>query len=210
MASAKTFGYGFRDGSNWDGTRGVQWIKTDPTTVSGVGYVHAAQLLRDPDSDEFVAVGTSNGMGVPNTQCADHYDALWDIYVDYDVNGLYSCKDIRVNFMGVGSAANYRIEWAYCDAVSAFRWVLSFNSTVDACVSAVWHSSSHITLGIETLGSSTTARNLDVRFVDPEWSYVNYPSVNWSSPEYDESPSGVAYTLSYLSGQIDVYLPPWN
>lgn len=33
-----------------------------------------------------------SGTGVPGTFCADHYDALWGIYVDWTVGGIYTCK----------------------------------------------------------------------------------------------------------------------
>lgn len=66
---AATFGFHYKSGSNFDGIKGSQQIRTDPPTILGIGYVHATQALRsaDPDDPDFVAVGTTIG-----DRCAWH------------------------------------------------------------------------------------------------------------------------------------------
>lgn len=211
VAAANGFAYGLKAGASFDGVRGTQWIRTDPATVAGIGYVHAIQVQRnlDPNDPDFIAIGTMNGVGVSGTQCANHYDPLWGIYVDWVLYGVYTCKDIVANYIGVGGAANSTIQWTFCDGASAYRWVLSFASTVRACVNASWHSGGRIVWGIETVPTSTE-RNLDIRWLDPQQNLVGNSWTDISKPVYEESPSGLSYTSSFLSHQFDVYLPPWE
>lgn len=151
----------------YTGFKGTAELRTDPATVTGVGYVHPVQMDIGAAGGDFVGVGTSNGAGTGNAgaiyNCADHYDARWNIYSDASIGGIYECHDNSINAFVAPSSQAFKIDWRFCTGDGANRWVLSWNSHDQLCVNSSSHAASSFGAGLEVT-SGTTDRNIDVRY----------------------------------------------
>lgn len=192
----------------YDGLKGVAGIRTDPATVQGIGYVHPVQIDIGAIGNDFVAVGTANGAGVPGTFCADHYDARWDIYVDWEIGGVYQCRDISINAYGI-STQSFQLTWSFCESANANRWVLTRASTDRWCVNSSSHAGQALNAGLETTGGSTTDRNIDVKYTSVQFSLTG--SGSWSNIGF--LGGGVVVDLNYTVDSVstsafNTYLAP--
>lgn len=169
VASANEFAFGWVLAGSpiYTGFLGTAELRTDPPTVSGVGYVHPVQMDIGSLGGDFVAVGTANGMGTndgPVYNCANHYDARWDIYTDGVIGGIYECHDNQVNAFVAPSSQAFKIDWRFCTGDGANRWVMRWNSHDQLCLNSSSHAATWFGAGLETSGASTTDRNIDVRY----------------------------------------------
>ncbi len=197
---------GIKEAFNLDGLWGRGEIRTDPTTVAGIGYVHPMQLDIGPVLGEFVAIGTAKGVGVLG--CADDYDPLWSVYRDGELGGVYHCYDIATDSYGVGGNPLFELRRTACNGAS--RWVLWWNSVVRACLTSSATYASRAIVMLETTGPGTTDRNIDVKYSSLYKNFV--ASFDWFPfGDCDFSPSFADpnYDLDGTSNYAcNVFLPP--
>lgn len=197
---------GIKVSTNFDGLLGRQWIRTDPATIVGVGYVHPTQVHIGPPDGDFVAIGTANGLGVAN--CANDYDPLWTIYRDDVLGGIYHCVDIQLDVYAAGASPSFELRRASCSGST--KWVLWFAGIQRACLTSSYTYSNLLGVGIETTGGSTTDRNIDVKYFNL---YKNYTfSTTWFAFENCDIPPSFANPNYAWDGTsnwaCNVYLPP--
>lgn len=193
--------------STFDGFRGNMGIRTDPATVSGVGYVHAAQIDVGAAGGDFVAIGTSNGLGVSGTACANDYDPRWTIYVDWVLGGVYGCADSALDVYGSGANPSFHLSWSWCSALNRSTWVLLFDGVQRRCLTSANSVGSRVIAMLETTGVSTTDRNIDVRYTNLNKNYGS--GTTWFA--YGTGIQVVApnYTYQHVSSTaFNVYLAP--
>lgn len=162
---ANEFAVGVLDSQTYDGFQGNQGIRTDPAAVQGIAYVHIAQVIMAGPTD-FVAIGTVKGEGTSGgaVNCVDHYEpANWSGYYDRVINGVYTCSNFSTKAYLAGSHPSFKIQWAFCQAVGANRWLMTFASAQRTCI---FGPSSGVALvaGLETFG--TVDRNIDVKWTN--------------------------------------------
>lgn len=192
---------------NIDAFKGFQGIRTDPATVSGVGYVHPTQVDVGAYGGDFVAIGTANGLGVDN--CANDYDAKWTVYTDGVIGGVYRCDDEKLDAYTTGSNPSFTIQRAWCPSQSATRWLLFFGGTLWRCMSHSATGAIGAAAGLETTGSSTTDRNIDVKYTGLNTSNIN--SSTWNAFGAGTSIHSPNYSYQYVSTTaFNVYLAPLN
>jgi hypothetical protein len=193
-----------------DGLKGNQGIRTDPATVSGVSFVHTAQVNIDV-AGTFVAIGTYKGAGTAGGQpnCPAHYDpgSHWSGFYDGEINGVYFCTSFGTNQWLAGANPSFKIEWAYCPTIGN-RWVLTFAGTTRTCIFGP-SSAVAVTGGLETVQASTVDRNIDVKWTNMMWSVGGNTFVNVGNtqPGYCDD----FYTYQYVSDSSwNTYLAPLN
>ncbi len=156
------FAAGIKAAGDYDGLSTYQEIRTDPATVSGIGYVHPVQVDVGAAGGDFVAIGTAKGVGVAN--CANDYDAKWTVYMDWVLGGVYNCYDIALDVYGVGGKPHLKIQYQTCTSTGASRWVLTWASVQRACLVSGATNASRVIVALETTGGSTVDRNIDVKY----------------------------------------------
>jgi hypothetical protein len=194
-----------------DGFRGRQGIRTDPATVTGVGYAHPTQMGIGSLGAAFLAVGTHNGLGTSGhaQDCANSSNPLWSVYVDGELAGAYFCEIVSANAYGADTNPAFRIEYGFCPSVSANRWLLSFGGTLWRCKSSGATGASFIGAGLETIGSSMTDRNIDVKYTNMEFNLVGFSS--WASADMQDHFESPNYSHTYVSPTaFNVFLAPLN
>ena len=201
----QTFGYR-SSSSNFDGMKGRQGIRTDPSTVNGVGYVHPSQMDIGAEGGDFVAIGTAKGVGVAGTSCDDDYGGLWTVYTDGRIGGVWWCEDLDVNAYGPDTNPTFTIEYGWCPSASANRWLLFFDGTLWRCKAANPTTGSRTIVMLETTGSSTVDRNIDVKYSGLERSAPGAGYVSWGTASQFIAPT---YAIDQPTGtQINIYEPP--
>jgi hypothetical protein len=193
----------------YDGFHGYQNIRTDPATVSGVGYVHPAGI--DLAVSDFITLGTANGLGAsgPAGTCPNDYDAKWSIYYDWMIGGIYGCATVANDVYSAGAQPTWWIQYTWCTSQMANRWVLTFAGIVRGCIQHDAPAARVLSAGLETTGVSNTDRNIDVAY------HHVYRHLRGASA-WDTFGSGAPYhdpNYSYLyvnSTEFRAYLAPWN
>lgn len=195
--------------AGFDGFKGNQGIRTDPATVTGVGYVHPVQMDIGSAGAASLAVGTYNGMGTSGhaQDCTNSYNVFWSVYVDGEIAGTYFCETIQADAYLAGSSPTFKIEYGFCPSESANRWLLYFGGSLRRCKSSGATGATIIGAALETAGSSTVDRNIDVRYKNLEFNLVGFTP--WASADIQghfESPN---YSFTYVSATaFDVFLAP--
>jgi hypothetical protein len=151
-----------------DWFRGQTNIRTNPATVNGTGYVHAAQV-GFPNSGDFVAIGTSNGLGVPGSQCGNDYDPDWSIYTDGKIAGEGFCVLHQQDVYQTNDNPSFSISRGFCPSASATRWLMSLGGVLWACYSLGQQQTDQVRGILETTGGSSVDRDIDVRFNGVEY-----------------------------------------
>jgi hypothetical protein len=209
-ALANEFALGIKTAANLDGLLGRQNIRTDPATVTGIAFVHPTQVDAGVADGDFVGIGTYKGIGATGANsCANDYDALWSIYRDQELNGVYSCYTIATDVYAAGANPSFQIQLTACSGST--RWALYFDGILRACVTAPLPYASGVAVGIETAGTSTDY-NIDVKYLNLYKHFVG--SGTWfafgdcdfapsfADPNYDvDGPSTIA---------CNTFLPPLN
>jgi hypothetical protein len=197
--------YRYRATVDFDAFKGYQGIRTDPATVSGVGYVHASQVDVGAVGGDFVAIGTAKGVGVES--CADDYDAKWSIYTDGELGGVYFCNDEKVDAYAAGANPSFSIEYGFCPSTLSNKWLLSMGGTLWSCYGSSSTTASRVSAMLETTGSSTVDRNIDVKFTGLNWSLSG--SSSWTSFGTGTVVHSPSYSNSSVSSTaFNVYLAP--
>jgi hypothetical protein len=166
--SVSHFGAGARVHStiNFDGLRGNMEIRTNPTGVTGVGFIHPTQLDIGPNTDNtFVAIGTAKGVGTDN--CDTRYNGSWTIYTDGRIDGIYFCEDENVNAYQVGDNPPFTIaSYGTCATPppQPSGWRLYMGGIQWNCVQAVYHKGSQVSAGLEQVNGDSGGYNLDVKY----------------------------------------------
>jgi hypothetical protein len=208
-AGELSVGYQYAGTPYYDGFKGNQEIRTNPSTVNGVGYVHPTQLDVGALGGDFIAIGTANGAGAPGEtySCADDYDSKWSIYVDWMFGGLYNCVTIAEDVYGKGANPSFEISWRYCPTQGGDRWVLFFDGTPRRCLYHSSHAGIVIDAGLETTGPSNQDRNIDVKYTGLQERLISGSAwYSYGQGSHDIAPS---YTYQYAgSGAFNVYLAP--
>jgi hypothetical protein len=193
----------------YDGFKGLQEIRTDPATVTGVGYVHPVQADVGALGGDFVAVGTAKGVGVAN--CANDYDPKWNVYGDWVIGGVYNCIDFALDKYGALNTPVFQIDYAWCASAGATRWRLNFGGTVYTCLNTGSTSAAGLYAFLETTGTGTADRNIDVEYRQLKKKYVG--TTTWHNLG-DTRPYQVVdpnYTYVYISNTaFRAYLAPFN
>lgn len=200
---------GLLNGSaNIDEIKGNMGIRTDPATVSGVGYVHPVQLDVGSLGGDVVAIGTANGNGA-GQYCEDDYDSGWTVYVDAVIGGVYTCVDYSHDAYGVGDNPSFQIQYKYCTAVHANRWVMTFGGVQRTCIYSGSDGGRYAGAGLETTGASTTDRNIDVKYTNMMKSLKG--SSSESALDANDVVLDPAYDYDNVSAtSFNTYLPPLN
>lgn len=194
--------------ADMDGFKGRQGIRTDPATVTGIGYIHPTQMDVGSAGNAFVAIGTAKGVGVDN--CANDYDALWTVYVDGIIGGVYFCEDVNVDAYGAGTNPAFNIEYGFCPSVSANRWLLSFGGVLWRCKDSGAVGAVSGKAGLETTGGSNVDRNIDVKYTNLQRNMQG--STSWLNlGPFNESFAAPNYTYQFVSNTaFNVFLAPLN
>ncbi|MGI8822089.1 MAG: hypothetical protein ACR2JP_02080 [Acidimicrobiia bacterium] len=189
----------------FDGFRGNQNIRTDPATVAGIGFVHPVQMDIGVLGGDFVAIGTSNGLGADG--CADDYDAKWTVYTDGVDDGEYFCNDEQLDAYGVGANPAFSITHGFCPSEILDRWLMSFGGTLWACYVGSSSVARRAIAGLETTGGSTVDRNIDVKYTNLN---VNRSgNTDWILFRPSEGPVGDFYEYEFVSNtKFNTFLPP--
>lgn len=201
---------GIKSAGNYDGLLATQEIRTDPATVSGIGYVHPVQVDVGAAYGDFVAIGTAKGEGV--SACLDDFDANWSVYKDWVLGGVYSCYDLAYDVYGVGGKPVFKIQYTTCPSTGQTKWVLFWNNSEMACLTSGATNASDVIVGIETTGGSAVDRNIDVKYTsiyynlrgDATWYQFGSCTLSpsFADPSYSiTSPSATS---------CNVYLAPLN
>lgn len=191
----------------YSGFSGVQEIRTDISTVSGVAYVHPTQVDVGPLMGDFLAVGTYNVAGTVGgvTNCPNDYDLKWNIYTDGVVNNVYFCSRWAEDVYTTGAKPSFSISFGWCASQLANRWLLSFGGTLWDCRAGT-SLASGLVAGLEVRSADGADRNVDARYtslqkrVNGVWSCMG--GLGDVDPSY-------AYTTISCSA-ADTYLPPLN
>lgn len=187
---------GLRVTTGLDGVRGNQGIRTNPATVNGVGYVHPTQMDVGSLGDSFVAIGTSNGAGtnVPGAQnCANDYDTNWSGYYDGEIAGVYFCQLFAQDNWGANTNPSFRIE-RDCPLGGNIGWGLYFAGSQRACIDSGASGAAFAGAGLETTGSSTTDRNIDVKYTSLDVNFTG--SSTWQVFDNNSSFADPNYTFA--------------
>lgn len=209
---ANELAYSFRSQSSavYDGIRGNQGIRTDPATVSGITYAHPVQLLLGVATGDFVAVGTYNGAATTGgpPDCTASFDANWSVYTDGVLGGVYFCNTEQVNAYAAGTNPSFSIQYGVCSLIT--RWAMYFDGTAWECRSSAYHAGDFVGAGLETAGTSTTDRDIDVKYTNMQTRVTGFTT-------WDNFGGGVAccsradpsYTYTYVGvTAFNVYLNP--
>jgi hypothetical protein len=193
--------------SDIDGWKGVQGIRTDPATASGVGYVHQTQMDIGSPANAFVAIGTAKGAGVPGTTCANDNNPLWTVYVDGEIGGVYVCDDVDVNAFGAGDTPAFNITYNWCPSASGNRWLMSFEGVLWTCLNAGVTAAVQVTAGLETTGTSSVDRNIDVKYTNLERNMQG--STTWVNLVHNLTIVNPNYDLDIVNNRAhNAYLAP--
>jgi hypothetical protein len=192
----------------FDGFKGNIGQKNDQAPVVGVGYVHAGQADIGPIGDDFVAIGVAKGEGVDN--CADDFDAKWSGYYDGRIGIDYFCEDFAPDAYGDESFPTFSIERKTCPLGGGSKWVLSLAGVTRGCVTAGASAAWLIDSLLETTGAPNLPRNIDVRFINLQWSITG--SSNWVNygidPDFGQTTPGM-YTFQFTSvTSHNIFLAP--
>lgn len=210
VATANEVAYGAVNTDLYDGIKGNAGIRTDPTSVAGIAYIHTAQVSM-PNSDDFVGIGTYKGSGTGpghSHDCGNHYDpgANWSGFYDFELNLVYGCYEFGANQWLSGDNPTFEIQYTYCPTIGN-RWVMKFAGTQRGCMSMGNTQGDSILAGLEAYG--TIDRNIDVRYTNLK---KNHPgSTTWSDIGDTRAARHVDpnYVYAYISNTaFDVYLPP--
>lgn len=162
-AANAEFAAGIKGAGNYDAILATQEIRTDPATVSGVGYVHPVQADVGAPGGDFVAIGTANGVGV--SACLNDYDPKWSVYKDWVLGGVYKCFDLAYDVYGIGGKPVFKIQYGTCPSSGAAgKWVLFWNNAEMGCLTSGANYSSRVVIALETTGGSTVDRNIDAKY----------------------------------------------
>lgn len=185
-------------------------MRTDPATVVGIGYVHPFQMHLAPGTGDFVAIGTAKGVGV--SACASDYDALWTVYMDWVLGGVYQCFDVQTDVYGVGGKPSFIIQRTTCTSTGAIRWVLTWAGSQRACLVHGATSAVRSAAGLETTGPGTVDRNIDVKYTFLRTSAVgNANWVDFGNCELAPSFADPNYTIDSVSNtSCNLFLAPLN
>lgn len=194
--------------ADFDGFKGNHSIRTDPPTVTGVGYIHTMQVDTGSAGGDFVAIGTAKGVGVGN--CSDDYDADWSLYTDGVTNGVYFCNDESLDAYQKFDNPAFSITWEWCPSASANRWLMTMSGVVWACYQSSASSGAGVAAGLETTGSSNVDRNIDVKYTNLKtnvtgtstWGNFGSGSIIITDPSYSNS--------YVTTNAFNVYLAPLN
>lgn len=210
-ANEFAFGWVLAGSPIYTGFLGTAELRTDPATVVGVGYVHPVQMDIGSYGGDFVAVGTSNGMGTDagaTYNCSDHYDARWDIYTDGVIGGIYECHDNQTNAFVAPSSQAFKIDWRFCTGDGANRWVMRWNSHDQLCLNSSSHAAIWFGAGLETAGSSSTDRNIDVRYWTMQY---QLSGGSWSNVGFVSKNVDPSYSFTNpVTTNFNTYLAPLN
>ena len=191
--------------SDIDAFKGNQGIRTDPATVTDVGYVHTSQVDTGAAGGDFVAIGTANGNGVTDTGCADDYDAYWTVFTDGKIGGAYFCVDEQLDAYTTGANPSFKIEYAFCIPDNNYRWMLWFGGGLKDCRYQLSSTGIAVAAGLETTGTSFTDRNIDVKFTGLYSSRVN--NANWEAFGQGTSIHAPNYSYQYVNTTAFDVLP---
>lgn len=195
-----------------DGLKGNQGIRTDPATVFGTGFVHAAQIDTGAQGGDFVAIGTANSAGAGGDpgqpSCADDYDPRWTIYADGITGGLYWCVDYTQDAYTTGANPTFQIEYGFCSPSGPVSWVLTFAGTQRRCAANSGSAGSRAIVMLETAGSSTTDRNIDVKYTTLKVNLTGFPTWLDFSATHQVGPDA-SYSVTLVSSTaVNAYLAP--
>lgn len=173
-------GYIDTSSTNFDGIKGLAEIRTGPPTVVGVAYTHPTQVDLGPVGGNFLAIGTARGKGEPNTGCDDDYDDYgWTVYTDGSLGGAYFCSDEDVDRYFAGDNPFFKISYTACGAGNG--WAMRMGNTQYRCYYTQQHTAQRVSAFLETVGSSTTDRNIDVKYTNLQHSIVGSGFVDWGT-----------------------------
>lgn len=196
--------------ANIDGFKGNQGIRTNPSTVNGVGFVHPNQIDIGSLGGGFVAVGTYNGRGTTggSPDCPNDYDARWSIYTDGIIGGVYWCNKESDDAFGIGANPAFVIEWGWCPSVSANRWLLYMGGTLWRCKDAPQESGIAAVSGLETTPTTVTADyNIDAKYVNLKRNQTG--SSTWISLNQNDPDADPNYLFTPVDSEtFNVYLAP--
>lgn len=187
-----------------DGVKGNQGIRTDPTTVNGISYVHPTQIDIGAANGDFVAVGTYKGWG-PST-CTDDFDAQWSGYVDGETGGIYFCQTFGTNQYGTGEVSSFQISYQACGPDGVKKWALVYGGTLRRCVTSAATNGVWAQVGLETV-NTTVDRNIDVRHsglyinktTDSAWVLTSWEASGVVAPSYTVRINSQSSNDSYLA-----------
>jgi|GEM_PF-2932817 len=191
---------------------GQHAIRTDPATITGVGYVHAMQVDIGTPGGDFVAVGTAKGLGVDN--CPNDYDPLWDVYRDGIVGGVYFCATAQADAFGIGSNPSFDIlrvgPGTTCGPTSG-GWQLTMAGVFRGCIQSTASSGHAVAAMLETTGGSTVDRDIDVKFTS--MLSRQYGGTGWWALQGNVADVGIVTASSYSNVKVNdqafnVYLAP--
>lgn len=198
------FAYGMVNTDLYDGIKGNMGIRTNPSTVLGLSFVHGAQVIM-PGLEDFVAIGTVKGKGAAG--CTDHYDpgANWSGYWDRQISLVYSCGNFNPAQYVAGNNPSFQILYRQCGLTN--KWVLDFEGVTHNCTSNGYSQGVLMDAMLEN-DNGTVDHNLDVKYTNL---MKNHPgSQTWSNLG-DTRPGHAdpSYTYQYVSTTaFNVYLAP--
>jgi len=213
LANEYSAAYRVAASASIDGVKGNQGIRTDPPTVAGIGFVHAAWIDTGGPSGDFVSIGTSNGAGAQGSPgqstCADDYDPRWTIYADGQTGGLYWCTSYTQDAYTTGVNPTFQIYYDFCSPSGPNAWVLTFAGTQRKCATNSGSGGSRASVGLETAGGSTVDRNIDVKYTNLQVNLTGSTTwINFSQSGVHVDPS---YSLTVVSATaVNAYLAPLN
>ena len=141
-------------------------IRTDPTCSSTVAFVHPTQIDPGPPGGAggaLVAIGTYKCKGSPPDSCPDDFDAYWNLYVDWEVGGIYQCFLIAADAYGTGNNPTFQITQALCNGI--YSWNMYFSGFLRKCLNTGTYLGSGVAVGIETT-NTTLDKNIDVKYTN--------------------------------------------
>jgi hypothetical protein len=200
----------------YDGFKGNMEIRTNPATIFDHSYVHFAQVIIGGLGEEFLGIGTYNGLGAKGDlhDCADDYDPNWSGYYDYMVGGLYACYSFSPDQWVTGSNPTFRIEYTLCPNGGYPSWVLYFAGTMRTCMHMAYNAGQDLGIALETVTPGTPAnptdRNIDVKFTALMRNQTN--GTNWINLGLAGNPVGSDFYdhTEVSSTAWNFYLAPLN
>jgi len=191
-----------------DGFRGRQGIRTNPSTVNGISFVHPVQADVGSLGLSFLAVGTYKGAGTSGhvQDCPDDYTGSWSVYVDGEIGGVYFCDKVLDSAYNAGTNPKFQIEYTFCPSASANRWHLYFGGTLWRCQNSGAVGATRAAAGLETKGT-TVDRNIDVKYT--ELNINRRDGLAWLNFSANDNIADPNYTVNVVSNTaVNVFLAP--
>ncbi|MGB8361544.1 MAG: hypothetical protein WCE80_09105 [Acidimicrobiia bacterium] len=123
------------------------------------------------------------------------------------IGGVYFCQDLQLDAYGANTNPTFEISYGWCPSQSANRWLLSFGGTLWTCKNLSSSAAVRAIGMIETTGTSTVDRNIDVKYTNLKYRYSG--ASTWNNFGTATSVVAPSYTYAYVSSTaFNVYLAP--